>query len=124
VTVSDADGFGASTGVEQAELAVATGGREGGSDGVPGDALDRVLVAGEGDSGGVVAVLDVPDAHEVVAAARRQEILGGRVEGHMSDLAAASVQLARGGNVGRLPSVVAPAFEERVLDVPDEDWVC
>lgn len=122
MAVGDTDSLCAGTGVEETELAVTAGRGEGGADGVPRDALDRVAVAGELDDGRVLVALDVPDADEVVARGRREEALRGGVEDDLADLAAASIQLADGRNVGRRPAVVSPALEDRVLNVPQEDW--
>jgi hypothetical protein len=59
----------------------------------------------------------------VVAASRCEEVRGSRVELDLTDLARARVQLGGRLEVLGRPAVLAPAIEQAVLDVPDEDCV-
>ena len=113
-----ADRIAARTRVEHADLPISAGCDEDRAPRVESETLDGVAVAPK-DGLGALGVGEVPELDDVVAGRGREDVVGCGVEKDVADTARGDVDAGDGVEVLGLPAILAPAFEDGGLDLPD-----
>ena len=113
-----ADRIAARTRVEHADLPISAGCDEDRAPRVESETMDGVAVAPK-DGLGALGVGEVPELDDVVAGRGREDVVGCGVEKDVADTARGDVDAGDGVEVLGLPAILAPAFEDGGLDLPD-----
>ena len=119
MSLAHPDGLATGARIEQADLAIARGGREELARRVERDALDGIRVSREHCTG-ALGRAQVPQLDGVVADRAREDVLRRGVPEHLADLARRRVDAQHGRIVDGHPALRVPTVERGAVHLPDE----